>query len=457
MYENVGRPYSFAGPVYPLFLATIFTVTFASPPSWNMVAAIANMVVTVFLVFAVYFLAQKLFNRNVAILSAIVTALLPSLYWYSMRPLPYPLFFLLVVVTFIAANRASGPKGWLFVGVLAALAHLTHGSGILVIAAFLTWCLIRKRFKDSLFLFLGYIILMLPWMIRNQVLLGDFGLGLSIPGKTLIGLFGINNPEVTLPGAAAVAQNFDVFKLMLNIPVELSVLYSMVAIVALILSFTFIGFWFYERKRVVLPHLIFLIFSLLGYIYLGFSLNSNTVETKYLMASFLVLIPVSMYGFNRLFSLLFSKFKKSAKKFIYLSAVFVILMVMVISLVSFSINLNKNYNLPMAETSEEMHFHAWVRAQNLPSETIVLTNAPHVLFLRTGLASLYLYSDDANSTQIEWLIDRYTVNYIALYHYSSIEPSSLSQLNEVLTDRNITELYSSQNIRFYRIDEFSGK
>jgi hypothetical protein len=462
LYDNIGRPYSFAGPVYPLFLSVVFSISSASPPNWYLVAAVANIVITMLLVVAVFVLARSLFDRNIAILSSIVTALLPSLYWYSLRPLPYPLFFLFVVLAFIVASRASGPKGWFLVGILAALAHLTHSSGLLVIVTFFVWCLISKRFKESLFAAIGYIILMLPWMIRNQLLLGDFGLGLAIPGKALMGLI---EPSILPSSSPSVlhssvpvntAPSFNVLNLFLHIPSELSSLYSMLVLAVFLLVFSISAFFIYKKKAKIFPQVLYLIFSFLGYIYLGFTLNSVTVETKYLMPAFLVLIPLSMYGFNRFVSMLSMKLRLRGRSqiLVHASAVVVLLAMIMVSLFSFSVNLNNNYNFPNAETSEQMQFHAWVREQNLPSETAVLTNAPHVLFLRTGLTSMYLDLVNTNSTQINWLIDRYAINYIVIYNYHLIGANSLTELNEDFNTGNISIAYSSQTIRCYQINRF---
>ncbi len=220
-FDYVGRPYYFSGPMYPLFLATIFFISSAQPQNWYVIAAIGNLVLTGFVVISIYFLARRLFNSHIALIASIVAALLPSLYWYSIRPLPYPLLFLFVVLAFIVANKANssaGSKWWLLVGALSALAHLTHGSGLIVILTFLIWRITKRRFKDSLFLVIGYLLLMLPWMLRNQLLLGDFGLGLAIPSKTILSWFGINYGIPSSISAVTAINNFNILQVLLNIP-----------------------------------------------------------------------------------------------------------------------------------------------------------------------------------------------------------------------------------------------
>jgi hypothetical protein len=199
------------------------------------------------------------------------------------------------------------------------------------------------------------------------------------------------------------------------------------------------------------------VLSVLSYIYLAFATNNVTVETKYLMSSFLVLLPLSMYGFNSLMSIHFSKLKNRVQTAARVGTILLFLGILVISLVSFNIHIDKDFNKPNAETSAEIQFHEWLRQQNLSRAAVVLTNAPHVLYLRTGLKSLYLDSTSANSTQIEWLIDRYNVDYIAIYNYNFQPLEALLQLERILSSPAITETYSTQSIRFYEVGEYSAE
>lgn len=455
-WEEVSHPIHNVGPIFPSFLAAVFIVSSAHPPSWYIVAVLANSAVAMLVVAAIYLFALRIFDPKTALLASIAAALLPSLYWYSMQTDPLPLFFLWVILAFIAASRASGVKGWLLVGALAAIAHLTHGLGILIIATFLLWCLIERRFKDSLFLMISYVGLMLPWMIRNQLIFGDFTLGTAIPATAILGLFGIKYGSYNSASAISAANNFGVLEVLLNMNNELVRLYDMGYIVPL-LFFAICGFYWHRNRRVLVPQFIFLILSLLGYIYMAFATNRAGLETRYLMCSFLVLLPLSMYGFiNIVFASSKLKTVEQGKKAsptiltkIYRTGIILLLLgVMLISLVSFAANLDAE-NKAYAATSEELQVYELLRQQQLPETTVVLTNEPYIIYLYTGMKSLYLHSEKANVTQIEWLIDRYDVDYIVIYRYQNQPPEARSQLDLLARNPGITEIYSAPSIRFY--------
>ena len=462
-WEEVSHLIHNVGPIYPLFLAAVFIVSSAHSPSWYIVAVLANSAVAILVIAAIYLFALRIFDRKTALLASIAAALLPSLYWYSMQARPLPLFFLLVIFAFIAASRASGVKGWLLVGALAAVAHLTHGLGILIIATFLLWCLIERRFKDSLFLMIPYVGLMLPWMIRNQLIFGDFTLGTAIPATTILGLFGIKYGYISSQGVST-TSNFSVLQVLFNMHNDLTQRYNM-EYVPLLLFFAICGLYWYRNRRVLVPQFIFLILSLLGYLCIAFVTNRATPETRYLMGSFLVLLPLSMYGFINIVFASFSKvsiwltkqgMEVSPTLLTNIARTGIILLLlggMVISLVDFAADLDET-NKTYAETSEELQLHELLRQRQLPETTVLLTNNPYITYLYTGMESLYLRSEEANVTQIEWLIVRYDVDYIVIYCYQNHPPEARSQLNLLARNPGITVIYSAPSIRLYEVTDF---
>jgi len=459
-WEEVSHSIHNIGPIYPLFLAAVFIVSSAHPPSWYIVAVLANSAVAILVIAAIYLFAHRIFDCKTALLASIAAALLTSLYWYSMEASPMVLFFLFVILAFIAASRASGVKGWLLVGALAAIAHLTHGLGILIIATFLLWCLIERRFKDSLFLMISYIGLMLPWMVWNQLAFNDFTLGTGIPLNFILGLFGVEygSGPISIP-----SSSFNVLQVLPNMHNELTQLYNMGYIAPLLLFFAICGLYWYRNRRILVPQFIFFILSLLFYICLAFVTNRACPETRYLMCSFLVLLPLSMYGFINIVFASFSKLKtgEQGKKvgptilinIARTGAILLLLGIMVISLVDFAADLDST-NKAYAATSEELQVYELLRQQQLPETTVVLTNEPYIIYRYTGMKSLYLHSEKANVTQIEWLIDRYDVDYIVIYCYQNQPPEARSQLNLLARNPGITEIYSAPSIRLYNVTDF---
>ena len=460
-WEEVSHLIHNTGPIYPIFLAAVFIVSSAHPPNWYFVAALANSAVVMLVIAAIYLFSLRIFDRKTALLASIAAALLPSMYWYSMSASPLIPFFLLVILAFMAASRASGVEGWLLVGALAAIAHLTHGLGILVITTFLLWCLVERRFNDSLFLMIPYIGLMLPWMIRNQLIFGDFTLGTAIPVTDILRLIGIEYGYGSTSGPS-IASKFDVLQVLSNMHNELDQLYNMGYITQLLVFFAICGLYWFRNRRILVPQFIFLLLSLFGYINMAYATNRANLETRYLMPSLLVLLPLSMYGFHSIVFSAFPKLKtgKQGKcsptlltNIARTGTILLLLGGMVSSLVGFAADLDET-NKSYAETSDEVQVHEWLRQQQLPEKTVVLTNEPYIIYLRTGLKSLYLHSKEANSTQIEWLIDRYDVDYIVIYLYHNQPLEARSQLDLLAKNPGITEIHFGQSIRLYEVGDF---
>jgi len=110
-------------------------------------------------------------------------------------------------------------------------------------------------------------------------------------------------------------------------------------------------------------------------------------------------------------------------------------------------------NKAYAETSNEMQLYELLRQRQLSETTVLLTNEPYITYLYTGMKSLYLCSEEANVTQIEWLIDRYDADYIVIYRYQNQPPEARKQLNLLVRNPGITEIYSAPSIRLYEVSE----
>lgn len=460
-WETVSHPIHNVGFIYPLFLAVVFMVFSAHPPSLYFVAAIANTAVTLLVIIAVFLFALKLFDRKTALLTSIAAALLPSLYWYSMQSDPLPLFFLWVILTFIVASKASGIKGWLLVGALVAVAHLTHGLGILIIATFLLWCLIERRFKDSLFLMISYISLMLPWFIRNQLLFGDFSLGTGIPASTILGWFKVKYGSIGSSLSISATSNFTIFDVLSKMYNDLTQTYNM-GYIALLLFFAFCGLYWYKSRRILAPQFILLALSLLGYVYTAFAIGRVVPETRYLMCSFLVLLPLSIYGFINIVFASLSKVKPAEigkkvsftplTKIAQIGIILLLLGVMITSLIPFAANLDAT-NKTYAATNDELRVSELLKQQN-PETTVLLTNEPFVTYIFTGLKSLYLHSEKTNITQLEWLINRYNVSYVVIYRYDEQPPDACLQLDLLKKNPGVDEIYLSQKILVFNVTCF---
>ena len=439
VYESVSHPLRTHGPIYPMLLSFVFFMFSAEPSNWYYLAILTNMCITVFIAIIMYFFALRIYDHTTALLSSIIVVLLPPVYWFSLRALPHPLLFLLTLLTFHVANKASTYKMWFFTGILVALTHLTYPQGVLVFIALFIWCMYKKYVKELLVMITSYIVALFPWLLRNYLVFNDPFEGLAIPLKPILMFFGIEYGSKFY--VSVWSWSINPLNVIAYIPKELIGLYHM-NYVLFLLPFTILGFFTLRDKKILVPQFLFVLFSFLSYIYLGFATSREFVETKYLIPSFLLLLPLSIHGLLRVSHLAV----RHLKKFLACVMITMLLIVGAVNLTDFAISLDKSINKPFSEKANERHFHEWLRSQNLVKEDdVVLTNAPHVLFLRTGLHGLLIPTKLlSNNSLVCYLINKYNVSYIVSY-YSKIDKQFLSSYYD------ITELYSSGNIFLYKV------
>jgi len=454
LWDWAGRPYYFSGPIYPLFLAMIYFISSASPTDWYLYGAIANFIIVTGIITIVYFAAVELFDRKVAILSVILISLLPYLYQFSMRVLPYPLLCLFILLAFVMAYRATRVRDWIWVGVFMALAHLTHPSGIVVVVTFITLCSVRRNYKGLLVLISVYLCVMSPWLIRNQIVFNDMMFGLAIPLASILSWFGV---EHGLLGAKYVAiaskLSFNVFGVYSHMIDEFWNIYKMLGFVIAIIPLAIFGIYKYPQKKIIASVLIFLPISLLSYLWLSISSGTIAIETKHLLPFFILIIPFAMYGFLKYVAILATKFKKQEIKTWYIFNIVIIIGISVATIVAFNIYFHNEFNKPMALQPAEVQFHEWVRGQGIEEDAIIMSNSPHVLYLRTGLPSIYLWTNGFNIEETREVINKYGVKYLAIYVYDKHQRGVRNRLDTIEEEYGAIELFNNESVHFYRIGE----
>ena len=428
-YDHAGRPYYFAGPVYPLFLSGLFSFFHAEPPDWTVIPIIANLILLLLIVYFMYQIGKTLFDSDTAFWIAFTAGLFPALFWY-MGALPYILYYLFIVLSFYLLFKNYS---WWIIGAVIGLAHLTHGSGIVLFGTFFLYCLIKKQWKNSGKFALAYILMLMPYMIYNQIRLGDFGLGLSFPSSMILSLLHI----VQGSAVSSVSLNYSVnfWEVIKYIPNELNRVYKMVHLVAGFLIFFMVGA--FKKNKNVLIFVLYIVVSLGGYFYMAKISNDTSIETKYLMPAIFMLIPLAVYGFC------------SLKPSVFLYSV--VQTVLIITAGAVAIEIDVNYNQRMVESQEEIKFHEWVRGQDFDEQTVVLTNAPQVLFLKTGLSGVYIHTEVLDQNTMDYLVEKFDPEYYLIYAYTSQLPKVRRNLTALASDYNLE--YQDKNILFYRISE----
>jgi len=176
---------------------------FVRPPLWNFLEAsffflfgfsevivkfLTPFIATILIGVATYVLVKRIFNKNVALIAAIMILYIPSLVTYSIlftTDILLVFYMLLFIFTFVLALQAGSKKYFMLSGIFGGLAMLTKTSAFaifpIIILAFLYMAYKDRNYKHLLkqFLILGvfFAIVYGTFFIRNLALFNMTGTG----------------------------------------------------------------------------------------------------------------------------------------------------------------------------------------------------------------------------------------------------------------------------------------
>ncbi len=175
IYTNCGHIIS-REPGYPFFVATIFAFSGFNPDA----VRFAQLIMFAFIAILIFLLADKLFNRRIALFAALFFSLWWGLANYTGRfTREILLAFLILLLVFSLSKATEKMKNRYFVysGALLGLLSLTHGlmKYLIVFIVVNFFFVLRKRISiRQIFIKIGLVILFFlliisPWTIRNQI------------------------------------------------------------------------------------------------------------------------------------------------------------------------------------------------------------------------------------------------------------------------------------------------
>jgi 4-amino-4-deoxy-L-arabinose transferase-like glycosyltransferase len=181
-YGWYGHPTAFWPPGYPLFLSILYK---AAGPS-VIVAQLSSVLLWTITAVLAYQLGSRLGGRRVGLIAGLLVALYPDFIFYSSLLASENLFVALLsgaVLLLILAEEHSGRKAGLLVGaagLLMGAGALTRASAMVVSILFVPLLLLvpakEKGLKQRILrcaILLGCVALVvLPWLIRNQIVMG---------------------------------------------------------------------------------------------------------------------------------------------------------------------------------------------------------------------------------------------------------------------------------------------
>jgi len=177
-YPDISHDYNQKGPIYYILLGSFYDILDTNPKDLFFHASIfSNITASIFLI-VFFYLIKKRFDIKIATTACVLILLIPYFEWYSARVLP--VFFLVfpIAAFFFLENKKTH---FILFGILAGLAHLTHPFGIFLGFSYLLYLLLHKKFRGSLIVFISYLGILSPWILRNYYLHGDVSWGLFIP------------------------------------------------------------------------------------------------------------------------------------------------------------------------------------------------------------------------------------------------------------------------------------
>ena len=173
-------------PIYPFLLAIIFKVFGVYSRSSLLTILVVNAVAGSAICLLIYYVGRSYFSEIAALIAAWVWALLPSVAATDLFIANYTLSTCFVLGWLLVLPRLTDSRrDWMMLGVASGVAALLNPMLLLAIPAS---CLFLAKKSQALFVGLGLVLTITPWMIRNYVALGhvypglrdNFGLELYI-------------------------------------------------------------------------------------------------------------------------------------------------------------------------------------------------------------------------------------------------------------------------------------
>jgi 4-amino-4-deoxy-L-arabinose transferase-like glycosyltransferase len=198
LYADPTSPSALRPPGYPYFLAGLYEVF---GKHWD-VGRYAGALLGTASVGLLWDVVRRVWDGRLALWTAAIAAILPSLVWIGGGLTAESLFIPLMLGAVWAAvrHRDAGGSGWwvLAAGVLLGLAVITRTNGAIVLLPLLVaaW-LPRRRRRDPAVLLVGLVLALTPWTIRNYVAFDALAPLGTQSGFTLVGNY---NDESSAPG-----------------------------------------------------------------------------------------------------------------------------------------------------------------------------------------------------------------------------------------------------------------
>ncbi len=181
---TAGHATSFEEPAYPVWLAFLHLV--AGTGDVRTLRVIQALFSTL-IILLVYLLGGMIFSRSVGLVAAVVTAVWPSLVYFSAFLMQEALYILVLPLALLAtlafARRTQSTTLFypLALGALWGVAILIRGSTAIFLPVVVLWLVLARRERHwgavtrmAVMLALGVLVVLTPWWVRNYRVHGAF-------------------------------------------------------------------------------------------------------------------------------------------------------------------------------------------------------------------------------------------------------------------------------------------
>ncbi|AFK85381.1 MULTISPECIES: ArnT family glycosyltransferase [Thermoanaerobacterium] len=172
-------PNAYVTPGYPLFLALIYKIFGFSNGSPLQAIRIVQSVLSVLTVLLIFLIGREIKNNKVGLMAASISAIYPTFVWASTLILTETVYtFVFMVYLYLQIIALKRPKVYINVltGILFGLAILIRPAAAPLIVIPYILMYIQNRdlnytARNFLQVLIGFIVIMMPWWIRNIVTL----------------------------------------------------------------------------------------------------------------------------------------------------------------------------------------------------------------------------------------------------------------------------------------------
>jgi len=186
----VETPTASIEPGYPILLAIVFMLT--GPTSGGVF--LLNCIFVICGAFTVWKLVKDNWGEKQAMLATLIWALYPYYIYYSAYAMTDMIHIsLLPVLLLLTLRAASKSRSGFSAGLATGILFLVRSTALFLLPLQMVWLFIRKKWKAALLILAGFMICCVPWVVRNQSVLGS---PVLMPTKGSLNLWMRNNPSI---------------------------------------------------------------------------------------------------------------------------------------------------------------------------------------------------------------------------------------------------------------------